>query len=288
MKTWMLLIVFCFTMAQAQELVTSLNGFQLGQFRRVPQNEYTSMIQKEKYNDGFEMEAFRIEDDPPVQMTFEYAYYDLERIHSIELTGQRNGFICHFKEMTLGMSAREIEEKIGAPTTIQDNGENGKKWIYTGTNYTLTFDYAGKLRGVKITDLSQKFYPETQLSKIPSLSHISEIFKSGDREKISGLLAPDIRLSANGTEKSFQYRLSREVKNDESRIFKIMESLVPSFEKIDPENPSHYEENVELTLGAAPMPVITIKPNGKTLEIVFKHLFGKYLISIIEVKGTSK
>lgn len=283
MRFLAILFILSITFSYGQELVTDLNGFRLGQYREVPQNEFNTMLQKERFDDGFEFEVFLIEKDTSAYMIFEYAYYDLKTIWSIQLTGTKKGFNCKFKGLKLGMSAKEIEKKLGAPSSIEDAGDSGKKWVYANTNYTLEVNHGGKLTGIKITDMSQEFFPETDLTKIPNFAQYTEILQSKDRQKISDLLAPGIKLYGSKSVRFFQNRISEEIKKDKSGIFKLVREFSDLLYKVNPDDSLQYEENMRLELGAAPMHVANFKVAGKTSEIVFKYMFGRYLIWEIKI-----
>jgi hypothetical protein len=92
--------IFC----NAQEFVTDLNGFKLGQFRIVPKHEFKTIFKSDKFEDGFEYDAFIVNQDSSVYMIFEYAKSDLNIIWSIQVTGMKVGYECHFKGLKLGMT----------------------------------------------------------------------------------------------------------------------------------------------------------------------------------------
>ena len=67
-------------------------------------------------------------------MIFEYADYDLYTIWSIQLTGTKKGYDCSFKGLKLGMSKVQLESMLGQPSSIEDAGEYGEKWVYKNAN----------------------------------------------------------------------------------------------------------------------------------------------------------
>jgi hypothetical protein len=101
--TALILLVLIARWSYSQEIVTDLNGFRLGQFREAPKNQLKTILQQDKFEDGFEYEIYPVEKDTSVYMIFEYANFDSHTIWSIQLTGNKKGFDCSFKDLKLGM-----------------------------------------------------------------------------------------------------------------------------------------------------------------------------------------
>jgi hypothetical protein len=261
-----------------QELVTDLNGFRLGQFRDVPKIELNGLVQHDKFEDGFENEIYLVEKDTSVYMIFEYANYDLQSIWSIQLTGYKPGYDCSFKGLKLGMSSNEIESLLGAPSVKEDIGEYGEKWVYNNTNFTLEISPNDNLAGIKIIDMSHDFYAETDITKIPSFKQYSEILKSNNREKIAALLAPGMEVYKNDSVFYFKNSIASEIDSDNSSIFKLAGELASKLERINPKDTLQYEENIRVAYGQDTKHVVKLKVDGVYSEIVFKYMFGRYLI----------
>jgi hypothetical protein len=277
-KLLILFLTIITTVSWAQEIVLDLNGFRLGQFRNVPKKELNTILQQDKFEDGFEYEIYLFEPDTSVYMIFEYADYDLQTIWSIQVTGSKQGFDCSFKGLKLGMSVKEITSIMGKPSSIEDAGEYGKKWIYDNTNYTLEVNPNGNLGGIKIIDMSFDFFPEPDLKKIPSFYDYTEILKSKNRKIISDLLAPSIEIYKNDSVYLFVNSIDSEVKNDNSEIFNLIDEMYSIIRVVDPKDTLQYEENARLVLGDNAMHVAKFNIKGQHHEIVFKYMFGRYLI----------
>jgi hypothetical protein len=270
-------------LCQAQEFVTDLNGFRIGQFREVPKNHFVKAFQSEKFEDGYEYEAFIINRDSTVYMIFEYAPSDLYIIWSIQVTGSENGYDCHFKGLKLGMPAKEVIKILGKPESIEDAGEYGKRWEYANTNYSLEINPNGKLSSIKIIDNSDSFFPNIDLGKLPKFAEYSQIFGSGNRNQISELLAPDVEIYKDNSTYSFTYSIETEVKNDNSKLFSLLNEMAQVLKQINPNDSLQYEENVRLVLHQNPMHVAKFRLNNNYSEVVFKWRFGRYLIWEIKI-----
>lgn len=283
MKILTLLITLFTTVSYGQEIVMDLNGFRLGQFRDVPKNEFNKPFQQDKFEDGYEYEIYLVEKDTSVYMIFEYADYDLQTIWSIQLTGSKKDFDCSFKGLKLGMSEKEIETILGKPSSIEDVGEYGNKWVYDDTNYTLEVNPNGYLGGVKIIDMSYDFYPEPDVTKIPSFEQYTHIFQSKDRQTISELLAPGIEIYKNDSVYFFKNSIRNEIENDGSGLFNLVNEMNNIAANTNLQDTLQYEENVRVTEFQGVLHVAKFRLDGRYSEIVFKYLFGKYLIWEIKI-----
>ena len=217
-------------------------------------------------------------------MIFEYANYDLQTIWSIQLTGNKEGYDCSFKGLKLGMTTAEIEKKIGNPSSIEDAGPYGKRWEYDQTNYSLEISPAGLLAGIKIIDKSVDFYPKPDMNKIPSYDEFIKTLNSKNRKTVSEIIAPSIEIYKNEKVYFFQHSWDKEVKTDKSGIFKLINETTEMLNKIDPNDSLQYEENMRLSMGQDPKHVVKFKVDGDYQEIVFKYMFGKYLIWEIKLQ----
>lgn len=278
MRILTLIFILCNTISYGQEIVTDLNGFRLGQFRDVPKNEFKTILKKDKFEDGYEYEIYLVEKDTSAYMIFEYANYDLQTIWSIQVTGTKKGFDCSFKGLKLGMSEKEIETIMGKPSSIEDAGEYGKKWVYSNTNYTLEVNPNGNLGGIKIIDLSRDFYPEPNLTKIPSFKEYTEILQSNSRQKISELLAPGIEIYKNDSVYFFKNSIANEIENNPSGLFNLVNEMGNITVITNEKDTLQYEENIRVTEYQGVLHVAKFNIDGRYSEIVFKYLFGKYLI----------
>ena len=273
-----LIVFIASTSIFAKEFQTGLNGFRLRQFRLVPKNELKTLLQKDKFEDGFEYEIYAVKPDSSVYMTFEYDKANLNVIWSIQVTGRAKGYDCKFKGLKLGMSKNEVLAILGKPSSEVDVGEYGTRWEFEGTNYTLEINRQNQLGSIKIMNISDDFYPNPDITKIPSFQQYSIIIQSENSTEISKLLAPDIEVYKNNETHSFEKTVDNEISTDESGIFRLVGVLKARLMKASPEDSSQYEENMRLIEGMNPLHVVKIKTSENYTEIVFKWMFGEYRI----------
>lgn len=259
-----------------KEMVTKLNGFQIGQYRDVARLELGDPIKKEKYEDGFEYEIFLLKPDTSLYMIFEYSPANLQLIWSIQFTGKAG--VAGFKNLSLGIISADVERLLGKPSRIVDAGEYGVKWEYNATNYSVEIDRLGNLSSIKISDDSNTLFPINELSEIPSLAVIVKLLRSDKNEKIAAALCPDVEVSVNGKLYSFNRKLQHEVDNDASTVFELVRELIADCSKVNTKDPSAYAESIRVVEGQNPLHVIKLKKNTRIKEIVLRYQFGKYLI----------
>jgi hypothetical protein len=279
MKTLIFLGGFLFSFiisASAPEMIVDLYGFRIGQFREVVKKGLGDPVKSEKYQDGFEYEVYILNPDSSLYMIFEYAPPHLDVIWSIQLTGKKEQ--TGFKDLVLGMDESVVFKSLGAPSRKIDIGKYGTKLEYDQTNYSVEINAKGKLSSIKITDESRSFFPKPDVSKIQTFEEIKKILMSGDRKKLETILCPDMEIHYGDSVYFFRNRMSEEIRTDPSGIFKLIQDLSADLQTVDVKNNEQYEENIRVRQGQDPMHVIKIK-KGKTIkEIVFKFMFGRYLI----------
>ena len=202
--------------------------------------------------------------------------------YSVELAGMEQGYDCKFMGLKLGMPSKDVEQILGKPSSIEDVGEYGKRWEYSTANYSVEITPEEILGSVKIIDNFPPF-ASTDISKIPSFEKYSGILKSKNRSVISELLAPNIEIYKGDSTIFFQRSMTNEIKDDSSGIFKIMDEVAAELtnEKLPKVG---YEENVRLQEGSDPLHVAKFTSSDQLSEIVFKFMFGKYLIWEIKLK----
>jgi hypothetical protein len=63
-----------------------------------------------------------------------------------------------------------------------------------------------------------------------------------------------------------------------------MDEVATMIERTNPHDEAQYEENLRVSVGFDPLHVAKFKSCDKLSEIVFKYMFGKYLIWEIKLK----
>ncbi|MBT3647032.1 MAG: hypothetical protein HN542_02195 [Flavobacteriales bacterium] len=267
----------------SQEIVTTLNGFSLGQFREIPSNSLRGVLKKDRFEDGFEYEIHLVEPDTSVYMIFEFASHDLVTIWSAQLTGKKEGFPCGFKDLTLGMSAKNIKKLLGVPSEIESAGEYGEKWSYENTNYSLEITPMKTLGGIKIIDMSNDFYPNVLTERIPPPKVWMNLISSEDRKAVASVVSPGIEVYQGDSLYFFRNSMKEEIESDPSGVFTRIKEAYKVVSGIDVSDTLSYEENVRLALGVDPLHVVKARLDDRYVELVFKFMFGKYLIWEIRI-----
>jgi len=262
----------------SQKTESELYGFKLHQYKEVVTNEFGKPFKVNNFDDGFVSEIYLLKEDKSVYIIFEYPSWNKEIIFSIQIYGAFGDIDPKFRDLKMGISEKELIKKIGKPTKTKDIGEYGKMLEYQNTNYSFEIDKIGKLSSIKILDNYNELYPKQNVEKIPTFETVKKILTSGNSEKISNFLSPEIEIYLNDKTLSFKYAWEKEIKEDKSKIFATINGLVKGIENFDYKNEQNYEENMRLTLGENPKHVMKFKKGFNIKEIVMKWEDGKYVI----------
>lgn len=260
----------------AQAIVTELNGFQIGQFREAPANEFGSPFQKDKFEDDFEYEVFIIKPDSSLYMVFEYAAGKTDIIWSIQITGNDLTTDIGFKGLKLGLDKTEVERVLGKPKNKENMGEYGEKWSFDQTNFSVEISQNGKLSSIKITDNFSGKKPD--VSKLPKFEDVVKILSSENNADIARLLAPGIEIYYKDKTMFFGKSFKTEIESDYSNIFQTIREISKNLNKINTADENSYEESMRFALGQNPKHTIKIKTGHTIKEIVFEYINGQYFI----------
>ncbi|MFV0529828.1 MAG: hypothetical protein ACK5MD_00110 [Flavobacteriales bacterium] len=274
--TTIFLLLLTLLKVSGQTTVTELNGFRIGQYRETATNEFGKPVQQDKYEDGFEYEAFIINQDTSLYMVFEYAVGHTDVIWSIQISGNNTTTDIGFKGLKLGLDKKEVQSVLGKPDKKDDMGEYGEKWSYDKTNYSVEISKSGKLSSVKITDNYSSNTPD--VSKLPKFDNVVKLLTSKNNADIASILAPGIEIYYKDQTIFFAKSLKTEIETDYSKIFQTIREISNGLSKINTSDENSYEENMRLALGQNPKHVVKIKKGHAIKEIVFDYINGQYLI----------
>ena len=276
-KTIVTTFVFFLTLLTVNgQIVTDLNGFRIGQYRKTATNEFGKPFLQEKYEDGFEYEVFLIKSDTSVYMVFEYAAGQTDVIWSIQISGNDMATNIGFKGFKLGINKKQVLQVLGKPDKKENIGDYGEKWSYDKTNYSIEISKSGKLSSVKITDTYSGDTPD--LNKLPKFENVVKILGSKNNNEIANILAPGIEIYYKNQTLFFEKSLKKEIETDDSKIFQTIQEISNELSKINISDENSYEENMRMYLGQNTKHVIKIKTGHIIKEIVFDYINGQYLI----------
>jgi hypothetical protein len=272
-------LIFLTFNAIGQTFYTDLYGFKLGQYRETAKNELGNPFQYGKFEDGFVYEAYLLKPDTSLYIIFEYAAKDTNIIWSIQVSGSNSTTDISFRSAKLGIDKTQTEKLFGKPTSIEDIGEYGNKWVYDKTNFSLELNTKGKLSSIKILDNSDELFPKgPDLKKIPAFAFVRKTLLSNNNEEILKLLSGDVEIyKSNGTY-FFKKSFLTELNSDYSKMISIIREISKDLITVNTENTDEYEENMRLTYGQDTKHVIKIKKGHMIKEIVLKYYGGQYLI----------
>lgn len=278
-KLLMICIMFLTINAIGQSFYTDLYGFKLGQYRETAKNELGNPIQYGKFEDGFVYEAYLLKPDTSLYIIFEYAARDTNIIWSIQVSGSNSTTDVGFKNATLGIDKIQTEKLFGKPSSREDIGEYGNKWVYDKTNFSLEVNTKGKLSSIKILDNSDELFPKgPDLKKIPTFDNVRKTLSSNNNDEILKFLSGDIEIYKNDSTYYFKKSFKTEMNTDYSKMISLIKDISKDLLTVNTENSDEYEENMRLSYGQDTKHVIKIKKGHVIKEIVLKYYGGQYLI----------
>lgn len=276
-KSIFLLSLLCAcTLLNAQEFVNELNGFRLGQFRKTSENEFGAVLEKGKFDDGYEYQAHIVSPDSTAYMIFEYAPEDTAVIWSIQFTGTNSEMDPGFKGLKLGMPASEVKRIAGRPGSKESAGEYGDRWEYEHTNFSFEIDLDGRLSSIKIMNVYPK--ENTKVPDLPSFENTLHALTSGDNETMMEALAPGIEIYTDNQTLFFTRSARHERSTDASGIFKTVRELMNGLDQVDINDQEQFSMDMRVALGQDPMWVFKILKGHRVKEIVMKNINGKFLV----------
>ena len=264
--------------ADGQQFYSELYGFKLGQYRDVAKKELGNPIKYGKFEDGFIYEVFLLKPDSSLHIVFEYAARDTNLIWSIQVSGKNNSTDIGFRNIKLGIDKAQTEEFLGKPSSSEDIGEYGQRWVYDNTNFSVEVNTKGKLSSVKILDNSNELFPKQNLEKLPTFEKIQKTLNTGTNNEILDLLSGDIEIYYKDKTYSFQKSFKTEENTDYSKIILLLRKISNDLTTVNTKNDKEYIESIRIIEGEDTKPVMKFKSGHKIKEIVFKYYGGRYLI----------
>ncbi|TFF40211.1 hypothetical protein [Mucilaginibacter psychrotolerans] len=264
--------------SKAQAFYTGLYGFKLEQYRAAVKTELGKPFKSGKFDDGFDYEVFALKSDRSLYMIFEYSPEEKDVVWSIQVSGNINSGDIGFRGLKLGMSKAEIIALLGKPSTTENIGEYGDKWVYDGTNFSLEINKLEKLSSVKIMNTSHELFPKgPDVKKIPSFDRIRTVLNSGSNADILNLLSGDVEVYYKQKVYAFEKSFKTEGATDYSTTLSIIKAISKDLDTVDIHS-NYYEENMRIGLGVDVRHVIKIKSGHQVKEIVLKYFGGEYYI----------
>jgi hypothetical protein len=277
-KSIIAVLLFLFSAKSiAQDVVNSLYGFQLGQYRDAATHELGRPLEQKTHEDGFEYEIFTLHPNNSLYMVFEYAKGHNDLVWSIQIAGTDTMADIGFKGLRLGAGETAVEKALGEPDVKNDLGEFGEQWEYDNANYSVEMSTDKKLSSIKIMDKLADEKPD--LNNLPKFKDVAKTFSKGTNAEIAALLSPDMEIYINNETLYFGKSIRNEILTDASKLFETIRKAAAELDKV---NNKDIEENMRLALGENPKHVIKIT-GSPIKEIVFKYKNGEFLVWEIDI-----
>lgn len=262
---------------QEKIIVEELNGFRLGQYKTVVDNQLGERDSFRYLDDSTLVNFYYIFPDSSTHMAFFYLPKKNE-IHSIQLTGTKSDL--SFYGITLGASSEYVASKFEKPDTIFEvdfNGEKTTTWKYYDKNLSFVFN-KDVLSSIKIWDMYTPPDYESKDYKLPRLVEYLEIIKSADKLKISNILSPNLEIFY--CDKVFQWQNSfyKDIYEKEAAIYYFVVNPEAGLALLNKLDTIPGGLNIRLIDNVGSFPVYKLPDGYFIKEVVFNFQQGRYKI----------
>ena len=261
----------------AQNIISELSGFRLGQIRAVTHNELGEPDKSGEQPDELSYEAFLLKEDPQLYMVFQYHKSEPQIIHSIQITGSDESNDPGFRGLKFGVGPKEVEKALGPPTKKMDAGEHGTRWEYDKANFSVEINKSNKLSSIRISDEREEG-GDPEYKSVPKFGELVKKLQTGSNAEISDLISPGMEVYEAEKVLFFNKKFRSEIATDSSTVFATIRRLAKELSQVDSTKEAEYEENMRLRLGHDPLHVMKFYKLKDITEIAFKWDGRKWLI----------
>lgn len=261
----------------AQTIVSELNGFRLTQFRSTTHCEFGEPDMVGSTNEELDYEAFLLKDDQSLYIVFQYRKSEPEIIYSIQITGTDNKYDHGFRGLRFGDTANQVEKVLGRPSRKVNAGEHGTRWEFDKANYSIEISKQNSLSSIRIVD-ERSEGGDPKFDKVPKFIEVARKLQVGTNAEIAEILAPDMEVYEAGKVLYFKRSFRNEVTSDNSGVFAAIRRMSKELSTVDLGKAGELEENLRLSQGRIPNPVIKLYKLKGVTEIVFRWDGRRWLI----------
>lgn len=251
----------------SQNMTETLYGFRLGQYYKCLDNSFDKPY-KIIENDDITYKAYLLEKDMSSYIIF--GVFD-KKIVSIQLFSLSKLIQPKFRNLKMGMSREKVLSIIGHPDLITKNDIGGELFNYKNSNFSIEIN-KNVLSSIKIF-YNPNLYKDAEIEQLPRVEELRSIILKNDNNKIEKLLSPTIECwGDDGKVVYMGYSWDKEILYDYSNVFQFIKDFFHKTENLK------YEREIRLISNYKPMFVYKFKSTSKTIELVFKNEYGKYLL----------
>ena len=208
-------------LAQVAPSQRELNGFVLGQHRRVVENQFGEPVQETRTPDGWRYAVYVADATHRAYMVFKFPRERSDYMVSIQLAGERGTPMVPFHDVLLGDSVSLVRQYIGPPWVIDTAPDVPlERWTYADRNYSFEFDSTGSLYSIQIFGFDG--FPQEPLTPLPLLSQLRTALLERDVDWLMELLAPDVEIYAPGGTYAFERAARVELSDSTTDIRRLL------------------------------------------------------------------
>ena len=280
--TLLILIVFGgLIFGQNPIFVSNIEGLYLGQEKKCVSNKFGQPYQSDNYDDGCQYDTYYLNTEKTAHIRFDFHRNRSEVIHSIEVFG------TSYSNDVYGIKLGDYESKVlrilGAPDSrVYDQEDKLRDWVYKNSNVTVRMTLDKRVKGIRITEKEEDFFPEITAARKPNLRKILTDIDGGERSTMAKYISPNLVIKDFGSEVTFRNSLEDEISKDQSRLFEFLSNRRHGLTSILYRDLSiTYLRRIKIPEKGNPVIVYKFQPPYMVKEIVFKYIYGEYKIAEI-------
>ena len=271
-------ILLCTTAIGAQNPPSQieLNGFLLGQYKKVLDSTFGAPYEESRTEDGWLYRLYLLSEQSKAYMVVKFASHDEERIFSIQIAGNAKTHMTAFLGLRLGDDKSRAVEVLGRPSEVRPDAElKLELYIYKGRNYSVEIDADGKISSIQIFGY-EGFLEERK--SMPRIEDLERCVLRKDTDCLISVLAPDFEAYKDKETYTFSTAARKELSNPHSPLLGLLLGESGSLRAVFTEERESGEPELRLYKNGSSGVVFKF-PNSKIIrEIAYTFFAGKWRV----------
>ncbi len=262
--------------AQSPPSQTELNGFLLGQYKKVLDNTFGTPYKEIKTEDGWLYLAYLLDKQSEAYMWFKFTNDDQKHVFSIQIEGLPTTKMTPFLGLRLGDDKSRVMAVLGQPSAIRpDNELKLELYKYDGRNYSVEINAQGKLSSIQIFGY-EGFLQEPK--SFPRIEKLQQYVLQRDIDGLMTVLAPDFEAYKGGQTYTFSTAARSELSHASSPLVRFLLGDRDSLRAVFAVERLNGEPEIRIYTKAAPGRVFKFPRSKIIREIVYKFFAGDWKV----------
>ena len=256
-----------------------LNGYLLGQYKKVLEPTFGAPYQETKSKDGWVYRVYVLSKETQSYMAFKFTKDDPEHVFSIQIAGEAGTNMLPFLGLRLGDDKSQVLQVLGKPSKVKRDAElKLELWSYKHRNYSVEVTDEGKMSSIQIFGF-EGFEEETPEAKtFPRFGELEQCVLGKDVDCLILVLAPDFEVYKDRKTITFSTAARRELSNPDSPLARLLLGDHDSLRAVFVDEKLKGEPELRLTMGG-PMRHVLKFYNSKIIsEVVYNWQAGEWRV----------